>query len=458
MRVFCLWIVQSHPVPSIESYQQKLVVLLALQGFQIPGTSKMGKATNKLTDTEVKNSKPKDRPYKLSDGGGLYLLVDTSGNKYWRLAYRFSGKQKVLALGVYPEVSAKEARNSSIPERVGRDQAKAMLARGVDPAQQRKLSKAIKSASAANSFEAVGVEWFTKQRPIWSEAHATKTLWMLEKNLFPWLGDRPISEVTPPELLTTLRRIESRGAHDTAKRARQVAGQVFRFAVVTGRAERDPSQDLRGALTATVKTHFPAVTDPAAVGPLLIALDAYQGTPIVRAALRLAPLTFVRPGELRKALWKEIDLVAAEWRIPAERMKARQPHIVPLSEQAIAILNELQPLTGRGEYVFPSARSPRRPMSDNAVLAALRRSGIGKEEMCGHGFRAMARTILDEVLLYRVDWIEHQLAHAVKDVNGRAYNRTAHLKERKKMMQGWADYLDSLKTNSNVVSVNFARV
>ncbi|HEY3700457.1 MAG TPA: integrase arm-type DNA-binding domain-containing protein [Spongiibacteraceae bacterium] len=405
----------------------------------------MGKATNKLTDAEIKNAKPKERPYKLSDGGGLYLLIEANGNKYWRLAYRFGGKQKVLALGVYPDVTAKEARNSTEPNRFGRDQAKALIVRGVDPALQRKVAKATKSESAANSFEAVGLEWFAKQSPIWSEAHTTKTLWMLEKNLFPYLGARPVSEILPLELLATLRRIESRGAYDTAKRARQVAGQIFRYAVATGRAERDPSQDLRGALTATTKNHFPAVTDPKAVGPLLNALEAYQGTPIVRAAIRLAPLTFVRPGELRNARWGEVDLEAAEWRIPAERMKARQPHIVPLSEQAVAILKELHSLTGRGEYIFPSARSPRRPMSDNAVLAAMRRMGIDKEEMCGHGFRAMARTILDEVLNYRVDWIEHQLAHAVKDANGRAYNRTAHLKERKKMMQGWADYLDSLK-------------
>lgn len=336
----------------------------------------MARATNKLTDTEIRNAKAKDKPYKLSDGGGLQLWIDANGNKYWRFAYRFSGKQKVVALGVYPEVSAKEARCSTNSQRLGRDQARDLLARGIDPSQYRKTEKLRQSESAENSFEVVGLEWYAKQRPIWSEVHATKTLWMLEKNLFPWLGSRPVSEITSPELLATLRRIENRGAHDTAKRARQVAGQIFRYAVATGRAERDPSLDLRGALAASVKTHFPAITDPKAVGPLLQALDAYQGTPVVRAALRLAPLTFVRPGELRKALWSEIDLEAAEWRYFVTKTKSH--HIVPLSDQAVAILRELQPLTGRFEFVFPSARSPRRPMSDNAVLAALRRMGIGK--------------------------------------------------------------------------------
>jgi integrase len=263
------------------------------------------------------------------------------------------------------------------------------------------------------------------------------------------LGQRPISEITAPELLAVLRRIESRGAIETAKRTKQVAGQVFRFAVATGRTERDPSQDLKDALAASVKKHLAAITEPKAVGPFLCALDAYQGTPIIRAALQMAPLTFVRPGELRNAQWSEINFDTAEWRIPAERMKARQPHIVPLSRQALEVLQELHLITGRGVYLFPSPRSPRRPMSDNAVLSAMRRMGVGKEEMCGHGFRAMARTILDEILNYRVDWIEHQLAHAVKDANGRAYNRTSHLEGRRKMMQGWADYLDTLRMQAN---------
>ncbi|HEY3698963.1 MAG TPA: integrase arm-type DNA-binding domain-containing protein [Spongiibacteraceae bacterium] len=402
-----------------------------------------------LTDLTVRLVKPKDKDFKLADANGLFLLVKKTGAKYWRFKYRYLGAEKLLALGVYPEVKLSEARRKV-------DDARKQLREGIDPSELRKVTKSSKMETAANSFQAVGLEWFAKQSRLWSEKHAAKTRWMLEKNLFPWLGSRPISIITPPELLATLRRIESRGAYDTANRVKQVSGQVFRYAVATGRAERDPSQDLRGALTASVTTHLAAITDPKAVGPLLNALDAYQGTPIVRAALRLAPLTFVRPGELRQALWSEIDLDIAEWRIPSERMKSRQAHIVPLSKQAVEILRELYPLTGPEGYLFPSPRTTKRPMSDSAVLAALRRMGIAKEEMSGHGFRAMARTILDEVLNYRVDWIEHQLAHAVRDVNGRAYNRTAHLEGRRKMMQGWADYLDTLRlqaSGGNVIPI-----
>jgi len=409
----------------------------------------MRHASNKLTDTAVRNAAPKEKAYKLIDGQGLYLLVEKTGAKYWRLAYRFAGKQKLLALGVYPTITLKAAR-------VARDEARLRLASGIDPSEHRKVQKIIRLESIENTFQAVAVEWFSKQKPGWAEKHWIKVLWMLEKNLFPWLGTRPIADISPPELLATLRRIESRGAIETAKRTKQVAGQVFRYAVATGRADRDPGQDLRGALATSVKKHLAAITDPKKVGPLLLTLDGYEGSPTVRAALHLAPLTFVRPGELRNAQWSEIDFETAEWRIPPERMKTRQPHIVPLSQQSLRILRELHPLTGHFTYLFPSHRSPRRPMSDNAVLAALRRLGVGKEEMCGHGFRAMARTILDEVLGYRVDWIEHQLAHAVKDVNGRAYNRTAHLEGRRQMMQGWADYLDGLRaqaSGSNVVPI-----
>lgn len=393
-----------------------------------------------LTETAIRQAKPKDKDYKLSDGAGLFLLIRTNGAKYWRLAYRYAGKQKLLALGVYPSTTLKEAR-------VKTGEAKSHLRNGVDPGELRKMAKIAQIEAVANSFEAVGLEWFALQKARWVEKHWTKVQWMLEKNLFPWLGSRPVAEINAPELLAVLRRIESRGAIETAKRTKQVAGQVFRFAIATGRAERDPSQDLKDALAPPIKKHLAAVTDPQSVGPLLRALDTYQGTPVVRAALRLAPLTFVRPGELRNARWEDIDLETGEWRYLVT--KTQSQHIVPLSTQAVEVLRDLQPLTGRSEYVFPSPRSPRRPMSDNAVLAALRRAGIGKDEMCGHGFRAMARTILDEVLNYRVDWIEHQLAHAVKDANGRAYNRTSHLPERKKMMQGWADYLDQLKANSN---------
>lgn len=406
-----------------------------------------------LSALTVKQAVIKEKNYRLADGNGLALLIHTNGSKYWQLRYRHLGKEKLLALGVYPDISLAEAREKA---QVARKE----LSNGIDPSELRKVKKAAQFESAENSFSAIGLEWFAKQKPAWAERHSTKVQWMLEKNLFPWLGNRPVSDITPPELLSVLRRIESRGAIETAKRTKQVAGQVFRFAVATGRADRDPSLDLKGALAAPVKKHLASITDPVAVGPLLLALDGYHGSPVVRAAIRLAPLTFVRPGELRQARWDEIDFDAAEWRIPAERMKARQPHIVPLSKQAIDVLREIEPLTGRFEFVFPSARSPRRPMSDNAVLAAMRRMNIGKEEMCGHGFRAMARTILDEVLGYRVDWIEHQLAHAVKDANGRAYNRTAHLSGRKTMMQGWADYLDSLRVQAvggNVISAPFGK-
>ena len=266
----------------------------------------------------------------------------------------------------------------------------------------------------------------------------------MERDLFPHLGNRPLKEITPPELLAVLRKIETRGALESAKRTKQIAGQIFRYGVATGRCERDPAQDLNGALATPVKQHLSAITDSKLVGPLLNALDDYQGTAVVKAALRLAPLTFVRPGELRKAKWPEIDFDKAEWRYYVTKTKS--DHIVPLSTQAIKILQELQPLTCNSEYVFPSARTLSRPMSNNAVLSAMRRMGIGKDEMCGHGFRAMARTILDEELQFRPDWIEHQLAHAVKDVHGRAYNRTSHLKERKKMMQSWSDHLEKLKS------------
>lgn len=413
----------------------------------------MAQPINKLSDTAVRTAVSTNKPYKLIDGAGLYLLVQPNGSKYWRMGYRYAGKQKLLALGVYPQVSLKAAR-------LARDQAREHLSKDVDPSELRKVQKIIRVVSTENTFQGVALEWFSRQKPGWAEKHWIKVLWMLEKNLFPWLGTRPIADISPPELLATLRHIENRGAIETAKRTKQVAGQVFRFAVATGRSERDPSHDLRGALATSVKRHLAAITDPKAVGPLLLTLDDYKGTPTVRAALRLAPLIFVRPGELRNAEWAEVDFDKAEWRIPAERMKSRQPHIVPLSEQALTILQDLHRSTGHFRYLFPSPRSPRRPMSDNAVLAAMRRMGIPKDEMCGHGFRAMARTILDEVLNFRVDWIEHQLAHAVRDANGRAYNRTAHLEGRRQMMQAWADYLDTLRAQAsgrNVVSIQAGR-
>lgn len=397
-----------------------------------------------LTDVKVRTAKPKEKPYKLTDGEGLFLLVTPAGGKWWRFKYRFAGKEKLLSFGTYPEVSLSDARDK-------RTEARRQVAAGIDPGSVRKAERLAGNDRAANSFEVVAREWHSRQKTIWSEGHTIRTLQRLEKDVFPYMGARPIAEITPPELLAVLRRIESRGANETAHRARFVCGQVFRFAVVTGRAQRDPAADLRGALTPLKGSHHAAFTDPKDVAPLLRAIDGYQGSFVVKCALQLAPLVFVRPGELRKAEWAEIDFESEQWCIPAEKMKMQQAHLVPLSKQAIAILKELLPLTGHSRYIFPCQRSPLRPLSDNAILSALRRMEFSKDEMSGHGFRAMARTILDEVLQVRPDFIEHQLAHAVKDPNGRAYNRTAHLAERRKMMQIWSDYLDSLKKGAKVI-------
>ena len=400
-----------------------------------------------LTDTAVRNAKSADKARKLFDSGGLYLEVAPSGGKWWRLKYRFDGKEKRLSLGVYPDVSLKDARDR-------RDEARKLLANEIDPSENRKAKKAAKVERAANSFEVVAREWFAKHSTHWSDNHANRTIRRLERDIFPWIGGLPIATVTAPQLLDAVRRIENRGALETAHRALGNCGQVFRYAVATGRAERDPSGDLRGALPPVKGEHFASVTEPKKAAEVLRALDGYEGTLPVCCALRLAPLVFVRPGELRHAQWEDIDLDTAEWRYTVTKTKTQ--HIVPLASQAIEILQELQPLTGRGRYVFPSARNPKgdKPMSDNAILAAMRRMGISKDEMSGHGFRAMARTILDEVLGFRPDYIEHQLAHAVRDPNGRAYNRTAHLPERKKMMQEWADYLDKLKAGAEVIPID----
>jgi integrase len=403
-----------------------------------------------LTDVSIRKAKPKDAPYKLTDERGLYLLVNPSGGRLWRINYRFDGKQKTLALGIYPDVSLAQARER-------RDEARKLLAEGIDPGEHRKTQRRAVIERATNSFEAVAREWFSKFRPTWAPSHAEKIIRRLEVDVFPWIGEKPIAEVTAPELLAVLRRIEGRGALETAHRAHQNCGQVFRYAVATGRAERDPCADLRGALPPTRKRHFSAITEPKEIGALLRAIWDYRGSFITRSALQLAPLVFVRPGELRNAEWSEIDFERAEWCIPADRMKMKEPHLVPLPLQAVMILRELHALTGTGRYVFPSPRTASRPMSNNGVLSALRRMGYGKDEMTGHGFRAMARTVLDEVLGFRVDIIEHQLAHAVKDPLGRAYNRTKHLDERRRMMQAWADYLDGLRNGAGVVPLRRTR-
>ncbi|MCC5853893.1 MAG: integrase arm-type DNA-binding domain-containing protein [Alkalimonas sp.] len=404
-----------------------------------------------LSATQVEKTKAKEKDYKLSDGNGLYLLVKISGAKYWRLKYRLAGKERLLAIGVYPDVSLKEAR-------IARDEARRQLAQGIDPSTEKQARKLASNQAAANSFEVIAREWLSVKMYDKSESHRDRTRNALEKDLFPYIGRKPIAELTPLDLLNALRRIERRGAIETAHRAKQTAGQVIRYAIATGRAERDISADLKGALKNPVSKHFPAITDPAEVGRLMLAIDGYTGTNIVKAALQLSPLLFCRPGELRHLAWSEIDFENTRIEIPAEKMKMREAHIIPLSKQAQAILEQLHPLTGHLKYVFPSPRGQSRPLSENGVRTALRALGYDNDTLTPHGFRAMARTLLDEVLGYRIEWIEQQLAHAVKDANGRAYNRTKHLPQRTDMMQRWADYLDTLRLsagNNNVIPAKF---
>ncbi|GAO37774.1 integrase [Sulfuricella sp. T08] len=424
-----------------------------------------------LTELEIRNAKPLEKPvkvkgekttfvtvggsYKLSDGGGMYLEVMPNGSKYWRLKFRFAGKEKRLALGVYSAPGRASSETVALTEaRQMMANAKNQIREGIDPSHQRKVEKITKAQSAANTFEGVANEWLEKFGAKKAASTIEKTRFILRRDVFPWLGALPIAEIKPVDLLAVLQRIEGRGALETAHRAKQYAGQIFRFAVGTKRAERDISQDLKGALPSPNVTHRAAITDPVKFGGLLRAIDAFNGTFTVKCAIELAPLIFVRPGELRQTEWAWVDLDAATICYPASVMKMREDHIVPLSRQALEILREIQPLTGRGKYVFPSIRTGEQSMSEAAINAALRRMGFDKTEMTGHGFRAAIRTIGDEVLGFRVDIIEHQLAHAVKDPNGRAYNRTAHFPERRKMMQQWADYLDKLKVGAEVIPLH----
>jgi integrase len=400
-----------------------------------------------LTDAKIRAAKPSERPVKLFDSGGLYLEVSPRGGRWWRLKFRFEGREKRLSLGVYPQVALKQARKR-------RDEARVQLAQGIDPGAARKAQKAAQGGEG--TLEAVAREWFAQRSPTWAPSHAVRIMRRLERDVFPWLGGRRLAEIAPPDILPLLRRIEARGAGETAHRAVQSLSAVFRFAVATGRADRDVTADLRGALAPVKGSHFAAITEPKAIGALLRALWGYRGTFVVSSAMRLGPYLFVRPGELRKAEWSEIDLDAAEWRIPGERMKMKAPHIVPLSVQAVECLRELHPLTGSGRYVFPSARSASRCMSDNAVLAAMRSLGIPKDEMVGHGWRAAARTLLHEVLHYPGEVIERQLAHRTPGPLGAAYDRAKHLSERRKMMGAWANYLDSLKNGAEVVPLRQA--
>lgn len=395
-----------------------------------------------LTATAVRNAKPTEKTQRLFDGSGLYLEVSPKGGKWWRLKYRYAGKEKRLSLGTYPEISLKAARDR-------RDEARKLLREGIDPSEHRKQAKHERRTRRDNNFEAIAREWFEARSPNWAPSHADKIIRRLERDIFPAIGSRPIREVTGPELLGVMRKIADRGAIETSRRALGNVGQVYRYAIATGRVEQDLSTALWEGMPKAQVQHLASVTDPERVGALLRMIWNYQGSPIVAAALKLGPLTFVRPGELRQAQWSEIDLEAAEWRFVAS--KTNTDHIVPLSTQAVEVLTQLHRISGHGTYVFPSARSNLRPMSNMAVNAAMRRLGIDKDEFTGHGWRATARTMLDEVLGFRPDFIEHQLAHAVRDPNGRAYNRTAFLPERHKMMRAWADYLDTLRKRDGKV-------
>lgn len=404
-----------------------------------------------LTDTALRTAKPRNKSYKKSDEKGLYAIVQPNGAKLWRFKYRrFNRVENTLSLGVYPDVGLKEAREK-------RDAARKLLAQGIDPGEHRKALKRAKLERAANSFETVAREWFSKHAQGWALGHSSKIIERFERDVFPWIGGRPIAEIDAPELLRTLRRIEGRGALDTAHRAAQNCAQVFRYGIATGRCLRDITADLRGALPPAKGGHFAALTEPREVGALLRAINGFSGTLVVQCALRLAPLVFVRPGELRQAEWTEIDLDRAEWNIPAEKTKLRRPHLVPLSRQAVAILRELEPLTGGRRYVFPG-RDPKKPMSDAAMNAALQRMGFNTQtEVTMHGFRATARTLLHEQLHFDPHLIEHQLAHRAPGILGTAYDRTKFFKERRAMMQKWANYLDDLAKGGTIIPVGFGK-
>ncbi len=390
----------------------------------------MGKLTAKL----IANAKPKEKPYRMADGGGLYLLVKKS-SKLWRYDYRVAGKRKTLSFGVYPETSLKQAREVHA-------KARKLVQEEIDPSHERKVRKAAKIAEAANSFENIALDWLSRQN--WSDKHSKMVKGRLKNHILPIIGKRPISEIQPPEILMLCRRLEAMDKIETAHRIRVICSQVFRYGVSCGICDSDPCRDLAGALRTKPVKHFSAITDPKEIGALLRAIDGYQGNLITRLALRLAPLVFVRPGELRHMEWNEVDLEGALWKIPSKKMKMRRDHVVPLSRQAVEIIKEIKPLTGHGQYVFPSVRSTARPMSDNTLLAALRRMDYPKEKMTVHGFRSIASTRLHEMGT-DTNIIELQLAHVDSNSVRAAYNRMERLPERIEMMQVWADYLDELK-------------
>ena len=418
----------------------------------------MPKQITSLSDLQVSRAKAQAKETKLFDGGGLFLLVSSQKispdgkklppSKSWRFKYRFGGKEKLLSFGTYPQISLSDARQK-------REDARKLLANGIDPGEVKKAQKAAKVEASANTFESIAREWHENSKPDWSQNHAERLLKRLEQDVFPFIGHKPIGGIKTPEIVEILKRVSLRTL-ETAHRIKTAVYHIFHYAKLQGRIENNPAADLRKILPTVKHTHMAAPTDPKEVSPLLRAIDGFAGSFVVKCALQIAPLVFVRPGELRKAEWSEFDLEAATWKIPPEKMKMGRPHLVPLSCQAVVILKDLHQLTGHSRYVFPCHRSPLRSMSENTINASLRRMGFDKSEITGHGFRAMARTMLHEILQFTPDAIEAQLAHAVPDRLGRAYNRTAHLAERRKMMQTWADYLDGLKSGAKVIPLRRA--
>lgn len=402
-----------------------------------------------LTDAKLRSLKPKAGVFRIADSQGLCIEVRPTGSKIWRYRYRHAGKASMLTIGEYPMVSLAQARAE-------RDKARALVKGGANPVQVAKIQRAAKAEEAANTFAAIAEELLERRAKKLSPGSVTRERRLLEKDLGRVVGDFPIQDITAPLLLTALRKIEARGAVETAHRARACASLVFRYAIATGRSKYNPAAELVGALSATKTQHFASLTEPEQVADLMRAIYGYEGSPIVCAALKLSALLFVRPGELRHAQWRDINFGTSEWRYVTS--KTQTPHVVPLATQAIQILEELQPYSRRSSFVFPSVRSPSKPISENTINAALRNLGFDNTMMTAHGFRAMARTLLDEVLGFRPDFIEHQLAHAVRDPLGRAYNRTSHLEERRKMMQAWAEYLDELRLSAGDVRTARSRM
>lgn len=416
----------------------------------------MGGATNKLTDLALRNAKPGEKPRRLSDGGGLYLEISPNGSKYWRMAYRFAGKQKTLSFGIYPEIPALEARKAA-------QQAREHLVAGRDPGFIKKVLKVPNCTE--NTFQAVAVEWIEKFKHMWTDSHFKNVSGRLQRDIYPWIGNRPVGEITPPELLSVLRKIEARGHIESAHRASTNAGQVFMYAIATGRAGRNPAADLKGAIPPPIVRHMSSITDPEQVGELMRAFDRYHGSPLTKYALQLAAHVFLRSGEIRLAEWIEVNFEKAEWRIPISRMKGKKRdkesnpsayHLVPLATQVINILRDVKALSGQGKYLFPGLRSAIRPMSDATLTNALRRMGYSQEELHVHGLRATARTLIRQELGFDEEPIERQLGHAVKGPLGAAYNRADFVEERKRMMQVWADYLDKLKTGGGIIPIRMA--